>query len=157
MQLDEDEQLTISLLRSKDYWNCCTNLRALSRKVTNLFDNHLYVVGIRASQYILMNAIHKSPNSNLTELANYLSMCRTTLSRNIKPLIRCGFVEKNPIIDRRSKSYHLTEKGLSKVLAATPIWDEVQVTIVKFFESERYERLHSDLTRLTKIIEALLD
>lgn len=157
MEIDANEDLTNPFLTFNNYGNCCVDLRALSRKVTNLVDNHLYVTGIRASQYILMNAIRTLGKKNLTELARHLSMCRTTLSRNIKPLVRCGFVDPLPGTDKRSKSYQLTDVGLSKVLAATPIWDEVQITIVKFFEPKHYGHLNSELKRLTKVIDALLD
>ena len=77
--------------------NCtCFNLRKATRAVTQLFDEALKPCGLYATQFTLLAAISSQENVTITELSKTLVMDRTTLTRNLNPLQKSGWVEVTP-------------------------------------------------------------
>src|SRR6185436_11918263 len=70
----------------------------------------------------------------MSELAELLDMDRTTLTRNLKPLIELRWVEVKPgKDDARVRLVRITEAGTAKLRSARSQWqkaqDEVKATI----------------------------
>ena len=66
----------------------CFSLRRASRRATQVYDRELAEVGLSLNGYsILRRARDAKP---LGELAEELGMDRTTLTRNLKPLLQSG-------------------------------------------------------------------
>jgi DNA-binding MarR family transcriptional regulator len=61
----------------------CLHLRQASRRVTQLFDDALRPVGLRATQFTLLTAVHRLGPVPIQQLAQRLVMDRTTLTRNL--------------------------------------------------------------------------
>jgi DNA-binding MarR family transcriptional regulator len=70
---------------------------------------------------------------SMNELADAAVMDRSTLSRNLKPLLDAKFIAVEPGDDRRRKEFSLTPKGRTRLTAAYPRWREVQ---------QRFKRLY---------------
>lgn len=130
---------------------CCFNLRKISRAVTQFFDRHLELAGIRATQFTLLLSLSSISGKTLTEMAENLVMDRTTLTRNLKPLERMGFITGVKLSDRRSKAYALTEKGQEVILKGVPLWQKAQSHIVGRLGNERYDRFLEELTSVRKL------
>lgn len=128
---------------------CCFHMRKVMRAVTQYFDRHLEGVGIRATQFTLLIELSSTKAKTLTEIAEGLVMDRTTLTRNLKPLEKSGFITTVQPIDKRSKAYVLTDKGKDIVNRAVPLWQAAQSGMVNSMGAERYQRA-------TKEIDALL-
>ncbi len=124
---------------------CCFNLRKITRAVTQFFDRHLEPAGIRATQFTLLVSLSSSNGKTLTEMAEGLVMDRTTLTRNLKPLEKAGFIATVKLPDRRSKGYGLTEKGRSAIERGLPLWRKAQQQIVGQLGNERYARFLEEL------------
>lgn len=109
----------------------CTPLRRLTRRITAIYDHHLAVDEITVSQYSLLSWIgRQGPIANL-RLAAEMGMERSTLSRNLKPLILAGWVETADLpaaehLDKRSFALVLTPAGKAKRAAAYPHWQAAQ-------------------------------
>ena len=74
--------------------NCtCSKLRQLTRKITGIYDRHLLADELTVSQYSLLSRIGKYGPLGVIPLANYMGMDRSTMSRNLKPLIAAGWIE----------------------------------------------------------------
>ena len=101
-------------------------LRRSSRAVSQIYDHALSSSGIRSTQFNLLTGMSLYQAKTLTELALWLVMDRTTLTRNLKPLERAGLISAQPTIDKRSKAYALTEKGHALVAQALPLWHGIQ-------------------------------
>ena len=112
----------------------CALLRRLNRRVTAVFDRALAPLGLRVTQYSLLSNLRRTPQATLTELAPLLDMDRTTLTRNLKPLVAAGWVrQRQDAQDARARSVELTPAGRALLEAARPLWrraqDEVNTTI----------------------------
>ncbi|MFI4981506.1 MAG: MarR family transcriptional regulator, partial [Nevskiales bacterium] len=51
---------------------------------------------------------------------------RTTLSRNLEPLLSAGYVRVDSGEDRRVKKIAITAKGKAAAQAALPLWQQAQ-------------------------------
>jgi DNA-binding MarR family transcriptional regulator len=112
--------------------NClCTKLRKASRAVTQRYDEALAPTGIRSTQFSVLVALAHAPEVPLSRLAQALVMDRTTLTRNLSPLIRDGLVEERPAADGRVRLFALTARGKKTFEAALPAWKVTQAQMTR--------------------------
>lgn len=130
---------------------CCFNMRKVTRAVTQYFDRFLEPTGIRATQFTLLVALYSTKGKTLTEIAESLVMDRTTLTRNLKPLEKSGFISTVQTMDKRSKAYVLTEKGEEVVQKCIPLWQQAQNSVVNSLGDETYQEIVNKLSRMLTI------
>lgn len=108
----------------------CFRARRVSRALTRLYDEALRPLGIHATQLTLLNAVVMSGGS-MSRIADVLAMDGTTLSRNLKPLEKGGFVriERLPG-DRRVRVAKLTPAGERLLEEALPLWTQAHERVV---------------------------
>ena len=104
----------------------CASLRKAARVVTQAYDAALKPAGLKATQFTILATLSRSGDQPLTKLADTLVMDRTTLTRNLKPLIAQGWIFIAREDDQRVKPVGLTEKGRSVFKSALPLWRKVQ-------------------------------
>jgi DNA-binding MarR family transcriptional regulator len=68
-------------------------------------------------------------------------MDQSTLSRNLKPLEREGWVEISPGRDRRRRLVTLTASGQLLLEQAIPLWEQVQTTLLEHYGQENWQIL----------------
>ena len=125
-------------------------VRRAARAVGNFYDLHLKSVGLKGTQFTLLNAIFLNPSITITQLADLLLLNRTTLNRNLKPLERQGFIRTSPGEDHRTRILQLTREGRSILQQALPLWLEAQSGVVETL-GIRTQRLAEDLSQLEKL------
>ncbi len=125
-------------------------LRRAARRVSQLYEETMAPVGLRATQYSILKQIDRSGPSAVSDLAQYLVMDRSTLGHNLRPLERDGLVEMvvDPD-DRRSRLIGLTAAGRKKLVEAQPLWKIAQKRFEAAFGAERAEALRTLLHELT--------
>ena len=123
----------------------CFNLRKASRVVTQLYDEALRPAGILGTQQPTLVSLRARGPVTLGALARTLAMDRTTLTRNLAPLLRDGLVSADPGTDRRERVVTLTAKGGRTLERAIPLWRKAQQRIVRVLGRERFARLVEDL------------
>ena len=138
---------------SETVQNCtCFNLRKTTRAVTQLFDEALKPSGLYSTQFTLLAAISSCDQVTITELSKELIMDRTTLTRNLNPLQKNGWVEVTPGEDKRTRILSLTRSG-KKILSQAMIhWEQVQKRVVKTLGKSNWEEL---LDRLSTTVNKL--
>ncbi|MFN7644245.1 MAG: MarR family winged helix-turn-helix transcriptional regulator [Burkholderiales bacterium] len=105
----------------------CLLLRQAARVVTQLYDEHLRPAGLRTSQFSLLANLRHDAGLSMGKLAARLTMDRTTLTRNLRPLTDAGWVASRPDPDdRRRTRLALTPAGRVVLRAAVPRWREAQ-------------------------------
>lgn len=129
----------------------CFGLRKVTRAVTQFYDRHLEPTDIRATQFTLLIALSSAAGKTLTELAEDLVMDRTTLTRNLKPLEKAGYITIVRLADRRSKGYTLTDKGREAIEKGVPKWRAAQQHIVGQLGHDRFQRLLHELEAVQKL------
>lgn len=105
----------------------CLRLRRLTRRVTAVYDRALSAAGMRVTQYSLLGHLRGLTGVSMSELAGMLDMDRTTLTRNLKPLIASGWVEVgSDDEDARVRLVQLTPVGEERWQAARAHWRQAQ-------------------------------
>ena len=127
----------------------CLNLRKASRLITQYYDQILEPAGIRCTQLTILAAISRIGNRSLTDLAQSLAMDRTTLTRNLKPLEKHGWVIRVDSPNHRMRNYALSPSGEKVLKQAVPLWEEAQNSIVSMLGDSRRKRLFQHLLRVT--------
>ena len=134
-----------------NYQCCCFNLRKITRAVTQIYDHCLEPAGIRSTQFTLLVELATTNAKTLTEIASSLVMDRTTLTRNLKPLEKSGYIKVLPTVDKRTKLYSLTDHGREVVNSAMPLWSVAQSNVVAALGEERYDPLVKELSKLINV------
>jgi DNA-binding MarR family transcriptional regulator len=106
----------------------CTllRLRRTTRRITQIYDHHLAPLGLRITQYSLLGNLVGQPATPIGTFADIMGMDRTTLTRNVRPLIRAGWVELTAGDDRRQRAIVLTPEGKAIFRRAVPLWRQAE-------------------------------
>ena len=123
----------------------CANLRKAARVVTQRYEAALQPTGLKATQFTVLATLVKRGDLPLTHLAEALVVDRTTLTRNLKPLIGKGLVSIENEQDQRVRRIKLTAKGNKAFKGALPHWEEVQSKVVAGLGLKRWSGLLDDL------------
>lgn len=133
----------------------CAKLRRLSRRVTAVYDRELAVSGLRVTQYSMLGVIQREAGDDgmpLTVLAERLDMDRTTLTRNLKPLIAQGWAELvSSDADARVRLARVTAAGSAAWQAAKPHWKRAQLEVNRTLGDDTVDRLHQWLDTVTPL------
>lgn len=110
----------------------CFRARRVSRALTRVYDDALRPLGVQATQLTLLNAVAVcGERATMARLAEILAMDGTTLSRNLRPLERAGWVLVSRLAaDRRVRLAALTGAGERMVADALPLWREAHARVV---------------------------
>jgi DNA-binding MarR family transcriptional regulator len=110
----------------------CLNLelRKSARLITQFYESHLSELGLKVGQFSILRAVCLCKQTTNKELQRILVLDQTTLSRNLKPLIRDELltlsVDQN---DHRIKLISLSDKGRKTYKTALPLWQAAQKEI----------------------------
>jgi DNA-binding MarR family transcriptional regulator len=124
-----------------------------TRAVTQLYDDTLKPLGLRGTQFTVLAALMQTGLIKLTDLTNVLSMDRTTLTRNLKPLEEQGLIEITVGEDRRERLVSLTPQGRAVVEEALPLWEQAQTKMVQGLGAEAASTLLALLANSTQIAQ----
>jgi len=135
--------------------NCtCLNLRKAARAVTQMYGEALRPSGLRATQLSVLAVIAHAGPVGMTELAKALVMDRTTLTRNLKPLLDQGLVAVAIGADRRQRPVELTAAGRAALERALPLWRTAQARTADSLGAERWAGLLRDLDAAVALAQA---
>ena len=131
--------------------NCtCFSLRKAARAVTQMYDEALKPSGLRATQFSLLSMVKNTGPTGITELAKTLVTDRTTLTRNLKPLLSQELLEVVDGADRRQRPIALTSRGRDTLAQALPLWREVQARMAEGLGHTRWTGLLGDLNEAVR-------
>jgi len=127
----------------------CMRLRKAARRVTQIYDHSLEAAGMTVTQYSLLGHIARFDGIGIGALADKLIMDPTTLTRNLRPLERQGFVAmKADARDKRSRRLHLTAGGRAAFESAKPAWVRAQRRIEETLGGAEAAALNAALDRV---------
>ena len=122
----------------------CFNLamRKSSRLITQFYEDRLSEVGLKSGQFSILRAVNYLKQTSNKELQQVLVLDQTTLSRNLKPLFRDGYLKLSADSnDARIKLISLTKQGQSLYEKADPIWQKAQNDLEKKLGSEEVQNI----------------
>lgn len=112
--------------RRSDSYCSCAVLRRAARRVTQSYDKALKPAGLRLTQYSVLANLSRHEGLSITELAERLAMDRTTLTRNLRPMEREGWITRAAGADKRSRAVGITASGRALFERAFPLWQEAE-------------------------------
>ena len=107
----------------------CYNLamRKATRLINQLYQARFSTLGLKVGQFSIIRAVHQLKETTNSQLQGILVLDQTTLSRNLKPLIRDGILRlRADANDQRVKKISLTVEGQALYQQALPLWKEAQ-------------------------------
>ena len=131
--------------------NClCLHVQRAARQLARRFDEALKPAGLTHGQFSLMMSLNRPTPPKIGDIAALLAMDRTTVTANLKPLERRGFiaVAADPD-DRRSRVLALTKAGGKALAAAVPLWVDAHAALERELPRAALGRLRADLRALS--------
>jgi DNA-binding MarR family transcriptional regulator len=128
----------------------CAALRQASRAVTRIYDAELRGTGLRPTQYSLLRLLGRAGEVRQGELCEMASLDETTLTRNLRPLVKGGWVTIRAGSDRRAKLVAITEAGKEKIEQARPAWAKAQERMRRALPDGTWDSLFAALPDVTK-------
>jgi DNA-binding MarR family transcriptional regulator len=124
----------------------CLAMREAARYITQFYDQHLAVAGLRTTQYGILAKLNNHGSMSINALAAELVMDRTTLGRNVRSLERDGLITIEPDPDdRRSKVLRLSRSGEHRLDRARKGWAEAQKRFEEAYGSTKASNLRRSL------------
>ena len=128
----------------------CFAVRSAARHVTQLYDQCLAPLGLRATQFSILARLKRVGPMTINALAEQMVTDRTTLGRNIQPLQRNGLIKiAASATDRRAKELHLTKAGEQRLQEALKGWARAQSHFETRFGAGRAAELRAMLRAVT--------
>jgi len=134
----------------------CFALRKLTRTVTRLYDHELARAGIKTTQFSLLKWIAHRPLP-IAVLAARMNTERTTLTRNLRPLIDAGWVELRAGTDARQRIATITPGGRRTIATAERAWRGAQDRLESALGLDAVRDLHARLDTALATLNPLLE
>ena len=132
----------------------CASLRRTSRALSQLYEDALRPVGLRATQFTILQTLSLAGEVTQGELGQILAMDSTTLTRTLNIMGRHGWIAKRRGEDRREWRMRLSKAGATQFKQALPHWEKAQTQLRR----QLGEELSDNLMKLTqKVTNALID
>ncbi len=141
-----------SLSQQHGLQNCaCFNIRKSARVLTQHYDTAMQPIDLRVTQFTILAVLSSHSGITVTDLADYLMMDRTTLTRNLRPLETQGLVNTRPGDDKRTRLIELSKKGKNKLEKAIPLWKKAQKDVTEYMGKNRFDDFLTELNYVDKI------
>jgi DNA-binding MarR family transcriptional regulator len=124
------------------------------RAVSRVYNDFLRASGLHATQFQVLVAVRIDRYETLAQLADQLSLERTTLLRNLELLRRQGLVAEAPARRGRAKRYALTAAGEAMLVQTLPLWRAAQAAFDAAL-GPAGDEVRDGLRRLRRAAEAI--
>ncbi len=114
--------------------------RRLSRLVSRRYEHAFRDVEITAAQFTLIGVVAMKQPLSPIALARMLDLEKSTLSRNLRPLINSGFVDSETR-DEGGQSLTITAKGRAVLQRALPAWKKAQSEVMALLGQDVVSKL----------------
>lgn len=128
----------------------CFLLRRAARRTSQVYDHALARVGLSLNEYSILR--RAAQPRQLGALADSLGMDRSTLSRNLKPMLAAGWMEESRGEDARQRLVAVSAAGRRLLRRALPHWQRAQARIEAGFGEDATTALHAELRRLDQVL-----
>ncbi len=130
----------------------CSSFRRTSRALTQLYEQALRPLGLRATQFTILQVLSRAGEVSQGQLGEMLAMDSTTLTRTLEILGRHGWIAERRGDDRRERWLRLAKAGETQFERALPVWEKVQSHLRRQLGKQAWE----DLLQLTNQVTDLV-
>ena len=104
----------------------CASLRRASRVLTQLYEDELRPLGLRGTQFTILQALSLAREVSQGTLGQILAIDSTTLTRTLRIMQRHGWIAERRGDDRRERLLRLSKEGQNQFRRALPYWESAQ-------------------------------
>lgn len=104
----------------------CASFRRASRALTQHYDRTLRPLGLRGTQFTLLQALSLAGEVSQGTLGEILAVDSTTLTRTLAIMRRRGWIASRSGKDRRQRWLSLSKAGRAEYQRVLPSWEKVQ-------------------------------
>jgi DNA-binding MarR family transcriptional regulator len=130
----------------------CGSFRRTSRALTQLYEQALRPLGLRAAQFTILQALELAGEVSQAQLGEMLVMDSTSLTRTLPIMVRQGWIAERRGKDRRERRLRLSSAGEAKLRRALPVWEKVQSRL----QGQVGQQAWNDLLQRTRQITGLI-
>jgi DNA-binding MarR family transcriptional regulator len=123
----------------------CGTLRRTSRALTQLYENAIRPLGLRATQLTILQVLSRAGEVSQGQLGEMLAMDSTSLTRTLEIMVRHGWIAERRGADRRERCLRLAKGGETKLTRVLPVWEKVQSSL----RSQLGDQAWNNLLQLT--------
>ena len=128
----------------------CFALRRAARAATQFYDHALKRHQLRITQLPILVAASGHGPVPLAMLAQKLGMDRTTLLRNVRPLVRRRLVSVGPAANSRRTEVRETAGGRALLARVYPEWKRAQEQTLQSLEGFDWSRSLETLSKMAR-------
>ena len=133
----------------------CFRIRGAARRVTQIYSKHLAPTGLKISQFSLLGFVTAEGPVSIGRLSNLLATDRTTLTRNLGPLLKDGLIERAQSGDKRRHDLVATAAGRALFKRALPLWAAAEQEVRDAMGAKLTADLHGAIERSMEKLAAL--
>jgi len=130
----------------------CGSFRRTSRALTQLYENALRPLGLRATQFTILQALSLAGEVTQSRLGEMLAMDSTTLTRTLQIMVREGWIAERRGEDRRERRLRLDKAGKTKFKRALPAWEKVQSRLRRQLGEPAWKNLLAITHQVTELV-----
>lgn len=125
----------------------CFRIRGAARRVSQIYSKHLAPTGLKISQFSLLGFVTAEGPVSIGRLSDLLATDRTTLTRNLRPLLQGGLIERAPSGDKRRHELLATPAGRALFKRALPLWAQAEQEVRAAMGNKLTADLHGAIDR----------
>lgn len=151
--IDKRTAANVRAYRARGFDCLCGNLRMASRALSSLYDSYLAPAGLTSAQLPVLWSVIASEPLSMREIADWLVMDKTTVSRNVAALEEMGLVELKAGPDARVRLASSTAKGRKAFASAIPRWKAAQACVEKTVGRDTFARAVTGTRKLARKVQ----
>ncbi|MDH1975373.1 MarR family winged helix-turn-helix transcriptional regulator [Aliarcobacter butzleri] len=129
----------------------CTNMRQISRKITNIYDEFLKPFNLNVTQYSLLSNLKRVQPIKMNDFSKVVKLDRTTLVRNLKPLINLSLIEIKSIDKSKAQLLELSQKGIELQNEGYKYWQKAQEYIEQTINHAELEIFYTIVKKMESL------
>jgi DNA-binding MarR family transcriptional regulator len=133
----------------------CFRIRGAARRVTQIYSKHMAPTGLKISQFSLLGFVSAQGPVSMGRLSDLLATDRTTLTRNLGPLLKDGLIERAQSGDKRRHDLVATAAGRALFKRALPLWAAAEQEVRDAMGAKLTADLHGAIERSMEKLAAL--
>ena len=123
-------------------------LRLLNRVVTNIYDDALRPLGVKASQLNILVVTARLGLARPADVCERLQLDTSTLSRNVERMRARDWLEVVEDDDGRAQPFQLTAKGRRLLERAMPAWEKAQEEVKNLIGADAVSSIDDAVRRI---------
>jgi len=132
----------------------CGSFRRTSRALTQFYEQALRPIGLRASQFTILQVLSRAGEVSQGQLGEMLAMDSTTLTRTLGIMRKHGWIAERHGEDRRERRLRLSKVGETKLDRATLVWEKVQTQLRNQLGDQAWKNLLQLTNQVTELATA---